>query len=71
MAAGGEDGSYPVQGYLIHWIIRGRSSIHGLIAEQPDEVRALLLESLRGGRFSSGTPFFVERGAYFTDRART
>ncbi len=52
----GQDGSYPVQGYLIHWIIRGRSSIHELIAEQPDEVRALLLESLRG-RFSSGTPF--------------
>lgn len=47
---------YPVQGYIVQWIIRGRGLIHDLIAEQPDEALESLLAGLRG-RFSNRAPF--------------
>ncbi len=43
-----EGADYPVRGYIVHWIIRGRGSIHGLLGEQPDEARESLLDGLRG-----------------------
>lgn len=45
-----------LQGYVVQWIIEGRSSIHNLIAKQQDEALDSLLAGLRS-RFATETPF--------------
>ena len=53
-AIGEED--YPIAGYVVDWIIRGRGMIHGLIKEQEQESLELLTKGLRS-RFEGSSPF--------------
>ncbi|NLI60762.1 MAG: DNA repair exonuclease [Clostridiales bacterium] len=51
-----EGQGYPLEGYVVQWILRGRGAIHNLIKEEEQESLELLTNRLRM-RFESGTPF--------------
>ncbi len=48
--------NYPVKGYVVEWILRGRGAIHNSIKEQEHESLHLLTESLRM-RYEGISPF--------------
>jgi len=52
----GEEDDYPVEGYVVEWILRGRGGIHDQLKEQEQEFLEELTDRLRM-EFKSNTPF--------------
>ena len=51
-----KDDTYPIEGYIIEWILRGRGDIHEQLKEQEQEAMELITKRLRM-EFQSGSPF--------------
>lgn len=51
-----EEGDYPLDGYVVDWVIRGRSTIHQQIKKSEQESLEVLTKNLRS-RFMGNSPF--------------
>ncbi len=63
-----ENGPYPIEGYILEWIVKGRGALHGRLMEQQQEAADVLMENLRE-RFGGERPFLWTNAVSFRTKS--
>ncbi len=63
-----ENDRYPIEGYVLEWIIKGRGPLHAGLREQQQEATEVLTENLRQ-RFGGQSPFLWTNAVSFRTKS--